>query len=124
MAPVKSMIEVAIAGAVLLSLFALQFGSAVDPETLLFWSVALIAGGLAVGLPAGLGYHILLARALKAANRDMTRWWIRPTGFHDGLSPTALRRIKPWFRVGAAGFLVAMAGCGFLLLLVIAVSRP
>ena len=120
----KSVIEVAIAGAVVLSLIAVPFGSAVDPETLLFWSVGLIAGGLAVGLPAGLGYHLLLARALKAANLDVKRWWLRPTSFHDDLPPTALTRIRPWFRVGAAGFLLAMVGCGFLFLLVIAVSRP
>lgn len=56
----KSLIEVAVAGAVVPSLFALRFGSALDPEILLSWSVALIAGCLAVGLPAVLGYHFLL----------------------------------------------------------------
>ena len=122
--PVKSMIEVVLVGAVVLSLFAVQYGSAVDPELLLVLSVALIAAGLAIGLPAGLGYHILLARALKVANLDAKRWWLRPTSFHDDLPAATRRRFMPWFRVGAAGFLIAVVGCGFLLLLVVAVSRP
>lgn len=120
----KSLIEVAVAGAVVLALSAVQLGSALDPETLLAWSAGLIGTGLAIGLPAGLGYHVLLARALAAGNIDAKRWWLRPTSFHDALAPAALRRVTPWFRVGAAGFLIAVAGCGVLLVLAIAVSRP
>lgn len=120
----KSVIEVAIAGSVVLSLFAIQTGSTLDPELLLMWSVGLIAAGLAIGLPAGLVYHILLARALKATSLDVKRWWLRPTTFHDALVPTTRRSVEPWFRIGAAGFMVAVVGCVVLLLFAVAVSNP
>lgn len=117
------MLEVAVVAAVVVSLVALQAGSWVAPEALLSWSVGLIAAGFAIGLPAGLGYHVALGRALAAQKLDARRWWLRPTSFHEALEPAARRRITPWFRVGAAGFLLVAVGCGVLLLLVVAVSR-
>lgn len=119
----KSHLEIVIAVALVLSLVVMQLGRAADPETLLALSAGLIAVGLAIGVPAGLIYHLLLARGLRAAGADARRWWLRPTGFHAALAPADVRRLLPWFRVGAAGFLVVVIGCVFLLLLALAVTR-
>jgi len=96
-------------------LLALRYANeSIDPEALLRWSGALIAGGMAVGLPASGVYHALLARALARAGGVPRGWWLHPARHHAGLPPEERRRILPWFRVGAAGFLVVSAGAALL----------
>lgn len=69
------------------------------------------AGGLAVGVPTGLVYHVRLARALARRGRLPPRWWLRPTALHGALEPEDRRRVLPWCTAGAAGFLATVAGC-------------
>lgn len=115
--------ELLTAGGVVLGLVLLRVANdALDPETLLAWSAGLLAAGFALGLPAGAGYHLLLARALGAAGRLERRWWLRPTSFHAALAAADRRRILRWFRAGAAGFLLVAAGCALLFVLTMRVA--
>ena len=117
------MFEILVAAGVVLVIACRRPGSDCgDPETLLAWSATLIAAGFAVGLPAGLGYHIRLGRVLAAAGRLERRWWLRPTDFHDSLTDAERRSILPWFRVGAAGFLLVTSGCALLFALALQVA--
>jgi hypothetical protein len=70
----------------------------------------LIALGLAVSVPAGAYYHLLLYRAV-GHTRLPRRRWLFPTRSHDLLSDGARPRVLFWFRLGAAGFGVALLGC-------------
>ncbi len=70
--------------------------------------LVLVALGMGVGVPAGALYHVRLWRALRPAG---ARWWLNPTGLHGRLDTAARPAVLRWFRVGAAGFLLAMLGC-------------
>ena len=74
-----------------------------------------IALGLAAGIPAGVAYHLALFRALARGGAIPPGWWWHPTRLHDGLPDAGRRRVMPWFRAGAAGFLLALAGCALIL---------
>lgn len=111
--------ELLIAGAIALVLLAANAGEGI--VYLLYASGAgAIALGLAVGVPAGVVYHVKLHRALSALGGVEKGWWWRPTGYHDRLTAEARRPMMPWFRVGAAGFLMAVAGCVLVLAAVVA----
>jgi hypothetical protein len=71
--------------------------------------VGLVAGGLLFGVPAGVVYHVALARAL--AGRLPARWWLSPTGLHPHLDAEGRRRVMPWFALGALGTGLALLGC-------------
>ncbi|HET9488837.1 MAG TPA: hypothetical protein VFR64_03630 [Methylomirabilota bacterium] len=84
--------------------------------TLVAWTSLLAAGtlvtgaGLLFGLPAALGYHIVLARGLGAVNALEPRWWLRPASLHARLDEAGRRRVLPWFYIGGAGFVVTVIG--------------
>ena len=78
-------------------------------EQLATLGVWLVAGGLALGVPTGLVYHVALARAL--AGRLPVRWWLSPTGLHPLLDDAGRRRVLPWFTLGAVGAGLALLGC-------------
>jgi hypothetical protein len=86
------------------------------------WSWLLVAGavttgaGLAFGVATGLWYHIALARALLAVRALTPRWWLRPVSLHERLDAAGRRRVMPWFRAGAAGFAVTVAGMALVAL--------
>jgi len=80
-------------------------------ETVLLGGLWLVAGGLAFGVPTGLGYHVALRRSLLRIGALPARWWLQPTSLH-GLIPDADRRhVLGWCYAGAAGFFVTIAGC-------------
>ncbi len=66
--------------------------------------------GLAVGLPAGLWYHVVLYRALAKAGPAPKKWWLSPSDFHAKLTDEEFASIKPWYVLGALSFAVALAG--------------
>lgn len=73
--------------------------------------VALVALGMAIGVPAGALYHVRLYRAVRPTS---ARWWLHPTALH-GSVPDGLRRgVMRWFRVGAVGFVLAVVGCAMV----------
>lgn len=72
--------------------------------------VALVALGMAIGVPAGALYHVQLWRALRPARL----WWLHPTALHARLDGAARRRVLGWFKLGAAGFVLAILGCALV----------
>lgn len=72
--------------------------------------VALISIGMAVGVPAGALYHLKLWRAL----RPGAGWWLHPTGLHARLTVGDRPAVMRWFKVGAAGFVIALGGCALV----------
>jgi hypothetical protein len=80
-------------------------------EFLFGGGIALIGLGMAVGVPAGIAYHVVLYRTLKP-RAPLPKWWLlNPFGLHDRLTSDEKRPVMRWARVGAAGFVVAMLGC-------------
>jgi hypothetical protein len=66
--------------------------------------------GLALGLPTGFWYHVVLYRVVSAKAPVPRAWWLAPARLHRHLTVGEERRIAPWYRVGGAGFLLAVAG--------------
>lgn len=69
-----------------------------------------LAAGLALGLPTGFWYHALLYRILVGRMKLPRRWWLSPGDLHRHLDRDDLRRIKPWYLLGAIGFLLCLGG--------------
>jgi hypothetical protein len=94
---------------------------ALVPWVLLLEAGALLAAaGMAVGVPAGLLYHVRLRSELVRARALAPRWWWTPIRQHRHLDDEALRRVLPSCLVGAAGFAVAALGCALAFLGVVA----
>lgn len=83
---------------------------------LLPWQFLLISGfvamglGLALGIPTGFYYHVLLRRALLKKPPIPKQWWLHPTRFHDQVKDDGARRLFVYFYLGAAGFFLILAG--------------
>lgn len=75
-------------------------------------AVGCVAICFVVGAVAGLGYHVVLHRALAPLPRG---WWWSPTRLHERLDSDQRRRVMPWFVVGAAGFVGSLLGCAAFL---------
>jgi hypothetical protein len=82
-----------------------------DFETLAIVGLIAAAVGLLLGTPTGLMYHVVLHRVLKARGTIPAGWWLSPVRHHQGLSPDEIRSFSTWFKLGAAGFLLAVVGC-------------
>lgn len=72
-------------------------------------SLVMVVVGLAVGIPAGIQYHLVLVKHWPGARPK--RWWIDPSSLHVRLLDSGRRAIKPWWVLGGLGWWVAMAGC-------------
>lgn len=105
------MFEAALAGALLCYLLLLG----VPGIEWQFWAgtsatvVGLFGGGL-----AGFVYHLALRRELMRLRADTRGWLWSPVAQHDALDEAGKRRVLPWFRTGAAGFFVCVAGIGMV----------
>jgi len=75
---------------------------------------ALTVIGLVGGGFAGMVYHVLLRRALLRLGQGARGWLWSPVSRHAALDENARRNVLPWFRLGAAGFFVCLAGIGML----------
>ena len=106
--------ELAIAVAILAALGVLAALFAVAPATLVVVGFWIAVAGLAFGVPTGAIYHVALRNALLGAQRLPARWWLHPTSLHDALPAGVRRRVLAWCYVGAAGFLVTIAGCALV----------
>jgi hypothetical protein len=108
-----AMVEIALSAAVMLILLASTGGQ--ELAAALFTAGAgAIALGMIGGVPAGLAYHFLLFRAMSRSGAAPNGWWWHPTAMHERLPEAARRSIMPWFRAGAAGFLLALVGCALV----------
>lgn len=70
----------------------------------------IIAGGMAIGVPPAIVYHVILYRALRAHRIDTRGFIWNPIRFHHLFVPAARRGFLPWFYVGGAGFVVVVLG--------------
>ena len=111
------MLEGLIAGLVLAVLGGASLAYAILPWEVAFGlGAALVAIGLAEGIPTGFAYHVLLYRRLHRRGALSPRWWLNPLAEHHRLRPEERPAVLALCYAGGAGFLIAMGGC---LLLVI-----
>ncbi len=82
------------------------------------WQLAVAAAltltGLVGGGSAGIVYHWLLRKALVRLGESTRGWAWAPVSRHGVLDERGRREVLPYFRVGAAGFFVCLAGIGVL----------
>jgi hypothetical protein len=74
--------------------------------------VALV--GLVGGGGAGIVYHLALRRTLVRLGSDARGWLWSPVSLHRLLDERGRREVLPWFRVGAVGFFLCLAGIGMV----------
>ncbi len=90
---------------------------ALVPWTALLLAAAmLVTLGMAVGVPAGVWYHVRLHHELARQPPLPRRWWISPVQHHARLDDQALEGVLRWFYVGGAGFVVTALGCAVAVL--------
>ncbi len=75
---------------------------------------ALTGVGLALGIPAGVGYHVRLRASLLRLGELPRGWWIRPAALHGRLTPELRPAVMPWFYLGGLGAGLAFLGCGLV----------
>jgi hypothetical protein len=85
-----------------------------------FWAGSLATAlGLAGGGMAGVVYHLALYRELMRLHAETRGWLWSPVAHHEALDEPGKRRVLPWFRLGAAGFVVCIAGIGMVVVAVL-----
>jgi hypothetical protein len=71
--------------------------------------------GLVGGGGAGIVYHLTLRRSLVRLGSQVRGWLWSPVSRHRLLDEQGRREVLPWFRVGAVGFFVCLAGIGMVI---------
>jgi hypothetical protein len=66
--------------------------------------------GLLGGGSAGIVYHLVLGRALTRLGENTRGWLWSPVSRHCALDERGRREVLPWFRAGAVGFFLCLAG--------------
>lgn len=84
--------------------------SVLTPALMTAVGLGLLLLGLGLGLPTGFWYHVVLYRVVSAKTTMPRAWWLSPSTFHRHLTVAEERRIAPWYRIGGAGFLLAVTG--------------
>jgi len=82
----------------------------ITPQLMIELGLWVLAGGLLVGIPTGLWYHVVLYRQLATRMTLPPGWWRAPVELHAQLTPFQFRRVRPWFLLGAVGFLLCCLG--------------
>ncbi|MDP1769914.1 MAG: hypothetical protein Q8L74_14070 [Nitrospirota bacterium] len=82
----------------------------VTPQIMIELGLWVLAVGLLIGIPTGLWYHVTLYRQLAPRVTLPPRWWRDPVAWHAQLSPSDFRPVRPWFLLGAAGFVLCCLG--------------
>lgn len=82
----------------------------ITPQLMIALGFWMLAGGLLVGIPTGLWYHVALYRQLAPRMTLPPRWWRAPVELHQQLTPFEFSRVRPWFVAGAVGFLLCCVG--------------
>ncbi len=105
------MFEVAVAGLVFVYLLLLAIPGIEQQLALgiLAASVGLVGGG-----GAGIVYHLALREALLRTKAGVRGWLWSPVSRHAELDDLGRRKVLPWFRLGAAGFALCIAGIGMV----------
>jgi hypothetical protein len=78
--------------------------------------------GLAVGVPTGFWYHVILYRSVSKKMRLPRQWWLSPSRLHRHLTGAEQRRIDPWYRIGGVGFALSVAG-GLVAIIALLMAR-
>jgi len=104
-------LEVAVAVLVLVYLLLLTL-LGIELQAVLGAVVALV--GLLGGGSAGLVYHLSLRKALSRLQQSTRGWLWSPVSRHVLLDERGRREVLPWFRIGAAGFFLCVAGIGLV----------
>lgn len=104
------MIEGLIALALGVILWVVHWIAAASPELVFKAGVLLVAAGLALGVPTGLVYHLMLYRSLRRVDALPARWWLHPTSLHHAIPREDRGVVLGWCYVGALGFVVIMVG--------------
>ena len=105
------MFEAAIASVLLLYLILL---GVLGVEWQCVAGAALTLVGLVGGGGAGIVYHLALRRALARLGASTRGWLWSPVSCHRLLDEQGRVEVLPWFRLGAAGFFVCLAGIGMV----------
>ena len=109
------MLELGIALAVVCLFGGVVVAAAAVPVLTLIWvGVATIIVGMALGLPAGVGYHIAMHRGIAASGIEAPKWWWSPVRYHEHLDTNSRRTVMPWFVAGVLGATLAFMGCAIL----------
>lgn len=94
---------------------ALTWMVAALPALTLLWCSGIVIGlGVAIGVPGGVMYHVLLRRELRRLSALAPGWIWRPTSFHGALDEPGIARIRPWFLLGGSGFGLIVSGTALL----------
>jgi hypothetical protein len=80
------------------------------PSLVTLAGIGLLGIGLAVGLPAGLWYHVILYRFVSPKIRVPRAWWLSPLALHRHLTDAERHSIALWYRIGGLGFALSVAG--------------
>ncbi len=109
------MLEIVIAGAVVALFAAVVLAAAALQVMTLIWAGALtIVAGMALGLPAGVGYHVAMHRGLASSGIRAPKWWWSPVRYHGQLDAASRSSVMPWFIAGVIGATLAFIGCAIL----------
>jgi hypothetical protein len=80
------------------------------PPVMILLALGALLLGLAVGVPTGFWYHVVLYRIVSRKVQVPRTWWLSPSGLHVHLTDAEQRRIKPWYRLGGIGFVLSLVG--------------
>ena len=105
------MFEAAIASVLLFYLLLL---GVLGVEWQILAGTALVLVGLLGGGGAGIVYHLALRKALARMGASTRGWLWSPVSRHGLLDEQGRSEVLPWFRLGAAGFVVCLAGIGMV----------
>lgn len=97
-------------GGIVVVLFAAGGVALLPWNTLLQAGTLLCAAGMALGVPTGVVYHVLLYRALRPRDALDKDWLWNPIEHNARLTEPERKRVLPWAIVGGAGFGVIMLG--------------
>jgi hypothetical protein len=99
---------------VLIALVGVGLGGAaaavVTPGLIITVGIGILLFGLAMALPTGVWYHVVLYRCVSTKIPLPRTWWLSPAGLHPHLTDVERRRINPWYRVGGIGFVLCLVG--------------
>ena len=80
------------------------------PPVMIMLALGALLLGLAVGVPTGFWYHVMLYRLVSRKIPVPRRWWLSPSALHVHLTDPEERRIRLWYRLGGIGFMLSMVG--------------
>ncbi|MBF5043690.1 hypothetical protein FGE12_14935 [Aggregicoccus sp. 17bor-14] len=119
--------ELALVVAIALGLLGLGVLAQLPFDAALHWGALLTAGGLALGVPTGIAYHVQLARVLSRRGALPAGWYWSPIALHPRLRPAERPGVLLWCGAGAVGFAVTALGLAVMgvptLLLLVQLSR-